>query len=158
MSNMSEGELEFHRKTAKKCFNEAWDYLDKKSGDAQEERQMLHLAHASRYHWGLVGTPKDQAIGDWQISRIYATLNQPNLTLHFAKSCLEACEKNNLSDIIHTACEGMARAHAIGKDYKSAREYIRKAREHFDRLTGLNEEDKKIYLHQLRETEELISR
>ena len=52
----------------------------------------------------------------------------------------------------------MARAHAIGKDYKSAREYIRKAREHFDRLTGLNEEDKKIYLHQLRETEELISR
>ena len=80
MSNMSEGELELHRKTAKKCFNEAWDYLDKKSRDAQEERQMLHLAHASRYHWGLVGTPKDQAIGDWQISRIYATLNPTNPT------------------------------------------------------------------------------
>lgn len=119
---------------------------------------MLHLAHASRYHWGIVGTPKHQAISDWQISRIYATLNQPSLALHFAKSCLETCEQNDLSDIIHTAYEGMARAHAIGKDYKSARECIGKARDHFDRLTALDEEDRKNYSDQIRETEELISR
>ena len=153
---MSENDLEFHRKTAMKCFNEAWDYLDKKSRDAREERQMLNLAHASRYHWGLVGTPKNQAVSDWQISRIYATLNQPNLALHFAKSCLEACEKNALSDTIHTAYEGMARAHAIGGDYKSAREYVAKAREQLARLTGLDEEDVRLYSDQILETEKLI--
>ena len=153
---MSENELEFHRKTAKKCFNEAWDYLDKKSREAQEESQMLHLAHASRYHWSLVGTPTNQAVSDWQISRIYATLNQPGLALHFAKSCLETCEKNDLSDRIHTAYEGMARALAIGGNHKSAREYATKAREQLARLTGLDEEDRKIYSDQIRETEKLI--
>ena len=153
---MSESELEFHRKTAKKCFNEAWNYLDKKSRDAQEERQMLHLAHASRYHWGLAGTHTNQAVSDWQISRIYATLNQANLALQFARSCLETCEKNALSDTVHTAYEGMARAHAIGGDYKSAREYIAKAREQLARLTGLDEEDRRIYSDQIRETEKLI--
>jgi hypothetical protein len=153
---MSESDVEFHRKTAMKCFNEAWDHLDKKSRDAREERQMLHLAHASRYHWGLVGTPTNQAVSDWQISRIYVTLNQPNLALHFAKSCLETCEKNALSDTIHTAYEGMARAHAIGRDYKSAREYIAKAREQLARLSGLDEEDRKTYSDQILETEKLI--
>ena len=153
---MSENEHEFHRKTATRCFNEAWDYLDKKNRESEEDRQMLNLAHASRYHWGLVGTPKNQAVNDWQISRIYATLNQPNLALHFAKSCLEACEKNDLSDTIHTAYEGMARAHAIGGDYKSAREYVAKAREQFARIAGLDEEDKRIYPDQILETEKLI--
>ena len=119
---------------------------------------MLHLAHASSYHWGLVGTPTNQAVSDWQISRIYATLNQPNLALHFAKSCLETCEKNDLSDTIHTAYEGMARAHAIGRDYKSAREYVAKAREQLARLTGLDKEDAKIYSDQIHETEQLIDR
>ena len=153
---MSENELEFHRKTAKKCFNEAWDYLDKKGRDAREESQMLHLAHASRYHWSLIGTPTNQAVSDWQISRIYATLNQPGLALHFAKSCLETCKKNDLSDTMHTAYEGMARALAIGRDNKSAREYVTKAREQLARLTGLDEEDRKIYSDQIRETEKLI--
>jgi len=114
------------------------------------------LAHASRYHWGLVGTPTNQAAGDWQISRVYATLNQPTLALHFAKSCLELCEKNDLSDTIHTAYEGMARAHAIGGDYKSAREYVAKAREQLAHLTGLDEEDRKTYSDQILETERLI--
>lgn len=132
--------------------------MEKKNRDGQEERQMLHLAHASRYHWGLAGTPKHQAISDWQISRIYANLNQPSLALEFAKSCLDACEKNDLSDTIHTAYEGMARAHAIGKDYKSAREYIGKAREYLDRLTGLDEDDRKLYLDQIRETEAIMGK
>jgi hypothetical protein len=156
VSNVSESELEFHRKTAKQCFNEAWDYLDTKSRDAQEERQMLHLAHASRFHWGLVGTPSNQAVGDWQISHVYAALDQPNLALRFAKSCLETCEKNGLSDTLHSAYEGMARAHAIAMDYKSAREYVAKAREQLARLTGLDEADRKIYSDQILETEKLI--
>lgn len=153
---MSQSELEFHRKVAKQCFNKAWDYLDKKDKDANDEQQMLHLAHASRYHWTFVGTPRNMAVSDWQVSRVYAALTQPHLALHFAKSALERMEKDNLSEILHTGYEGMARAYAIAKDNQSARNYIKKAREQLDKATGLDDEDKKIYTDQIRETEELI--
>jgi len=152
---MSESEEEFHRKMARKCFNEAWDYLDKRNKDDGEERTMLHLAHASRYHWGLVGTPRNVAVGDWQISRIYASLNQPELALQFAKSCLEICEKNSLSDVLHTAYEAIARAYAISKDYGRAKDYLNRAREQLTKLK-LDKEDRKAYSDQIRETEQML--
>jgi len=160
---MSRNETEFHRKTAKKCFNETWDYLDKKDRDANDEQQMLHLAHTARYHWGFVQSPKNEqmkhlAVSDWQISRVYAALYQPQLALNFAKSALEIMQKNNLSDVLHTGYEGMARAYAIAKDNQSSRDYIRKAREQLNKATGLDAEDKKIYADQIRETEELIGK
>ncbi len=154
---MSQSEHEFHRKFAAKCFNEAWDYLDKKERDFNDEQVMLHLAHASRYHWSFIGKPRNLAIVDWQISRVYAALNQPQLALNFAKACLETCQKNNLSENLVSAYEGMARAYAIAKDYQSARNYINKAREQL-RVSTADDEDKKIYSGQIRETEELIDK
>jgi len=156
-------EIEFHRKTAKCCFNEAWDYLDKKNRDSNDEQQMLHLAHASRYHWAFVESDqtklaKQLATGDWQISRIYATLHEPQLALHFAKSALRIMQENSLFEILHSGYEGMARAFAIGKDSESASEYIKKAREQLSRAVGLDNEDRAIYLEQIRETELLMNR
>ncbi len=153
---MSRGELEFHRKIAKHCFNEAWDYLDKKDRDANDEQRMLHLAHASRYHWSFVGNAGNMAVGDWQLSRVYAALKEPSLALHFAKSALEICQKNNLSEILISAYEGLARAYAIANDYQSAKNYINKAREQLGNATGLDDEGKKMYSDQIRETEMLI--
>jgi hypothetical protein len=152
---MSQSEIEFHRETAKRCFNEVWDYLDKKDRNANDEQQMLHLAHTARYHRSFVGTAENFAIGDWQISRIYAAPQEPRLALQFAKSSLEIMQKNNLVEILSTGYEGMARACAIAKDYESAGNYITKAREQLAKLT-LDEEDRKIYSDQIRETEELI--
>jgi tetratricopeptide (TPR) repeat protein len=153
---MSTNELEFHKKTAKKCFNEAWDYLDKKSRDANDEQQMLHLAHASRYHWGLVGSARNFAVGDWQLSRVYAALNEPRLALHFAKSALEITQKNNLSENLPSAYEGMARAYAVAKEKRPAMDYIKKAREALDKATGMSAGDKKVYAGQIDETEALL--
>jgi tetratricopeptide (TPR) repeat protein len=154
---MSQSEIEFHRETAKKCFNEAWDYLDKQGRDALDEQQMLHLAHTARYHRSFVGTAENFAIGDWQISRVYAALQEPRLALQFAKSSLEIMQKNNLVEILCTGYEGMARAFAIAKDYESARNYILKAREQLANSI-LDDEDRKIYSDQIRETEELIGK
>jgi hypothetical protein len=160
---MSESEVHFHRETAKKCFNEAWDYLDKKNRNARDEQQMLHLAHAARYHWGFVDAPKAEqmrhlAVGDWQISRVYATLSQPQLALYFAKSALEIMQKNDLSEILHTGYEGMAHAYVIARDHQSALAYIHKAREQLSKASFLDAEDKKIYEDQIRETEKLIDK
>jgi hypothetical protein len=152
---MSQNENEYHKKTAAKCFNEAWDYLDKKNRTTDDEQQMLHLAHAARYHRNFVGTPRNFAIGDWQISRVYAAINEPSLALRFAKSSLEITQKNNLSENLPSAYEGMARAYVIAKQNSSARDYIKKARDAL-KVAKIDAEDKKIYSDQIDETEALL--
>lgn len=152
---LTKSERAFHERTAKKCFNETWDYLEKKERDAFDERKMLNLAHASRYHWNLVGSHRNFAVADWQVSRVYAALNQPSLALLFAKSSLEICLKNDLPEVLPSAYEGMARAYVKAKDYSSARSFISKARQQLS-ISSLDGEDMKVYLNQIRETEELI--
>jgi hypothetical protein len=151
---MSQDERKFHLKTAKKCFNETWDYLEKKNRTPDEDRQMLILAHASRYHWGLIGNAIPIAVGEWQISRVYAELKQAEPSLLFAKSSLELVVKNNLSELLPSAYEGMARAHAVAQQPQLARGYIVKARKVLESIK--DEEDKKIYAGQINETESLL--
>ncbi len=152
---LSKGEGEFHRRTGAPCFNEAWDYLEKKDRDAHDDQHMLYLAHASRFHWSLVGTPRNKAVGDWQISRVYSALNQPQLALRFANSSLELCQKYDLSEILCTAYEAIARAYAVAKDHQSAKDFVKKAYEQLD-ASSVDDEDREIYLGQIRETEGLI--
>jgi hypothetical protein len=153
---MSQVEVErFHRETAKKCFNETWDYLDKKDRDTNDEQQMLHLVHSSRYHWSFVGDERNIAVSDWQVSRVYSALNEAGLALHFAKSSVDRMEKNKLSDILCTGYEAMARALAVAKNYDGAKDYINRARDQLAKA-HLDEEDNKIYRDQIKETEQLI--
>jgi hypothetical protein len=146
---------EFHRETAKKCFNETWDYLEKKNRNADDDQQMLNLAHTARYHSTFVGADRNFAIGDWQISRVYAALNEPRLALHFAKSSLERMERNDLTDILCTGYEAMARAHAVAREFETSRDYLKRAREQLAK-SNMDDEDRKIYLSQIQETEQLI--
>ena len=152
---MPASEREFHRRVARDSFNRAWDLLDKKKRSKDDDVQMLHLAHASRYHWGLVGSPRNKAVGEWQVSRIYSELGQPELALRFANQCLRGCKEARLSEVEATAYEAMARAYAIAKDYSNARGYMAKAHRQLDKLS-LDREDRAIYLKQFKETEALI--
>ena len=75
---------------------------------------MIHMAHASRYHWGVVGGPKELAIGEWQISRVYAVLRRPEPALYHAQRALEICEASEIGDFpLAYAYEALARAFAI---------------------------------------------
>jgi hypothetical protein len=154
---MTEKERRFHRKTAAQCFNKTWDFLEKKRRTADDDAMMLHLAHASRYHWSLVGSPRNQAVGDWQTSRVYAALKQPSLSLQFAKSSLEIARKNNLPTVITTAFEAVARAYAAAVNYKQARSFLGRARRQLGSLK-IDDEDRRIYLGQICDTEKLIRR
>lgn len=152
---MAPTEHDFHRKIAADCFNKTWDYLEQKNRSPDDDQIMLNLAHASRYHWSLIGKPWNFTTGDWQISRVYAALNQPDLALSFAKKALEISEKNNLSERLISAYEGMARAYAVAEKYPSAKEFINKAREQLRNVT-LDADDQKTYSDQIDETERLI--
>jgi hypothetical protein len=154
---MSPTEREFHRKVAVECFNKTWKYLKKQHRTSGDNRLMLNLAHSSRYHWNLVGKASNFAIGDWQISRVYSTLNQPDLAIHFASTSLETCRKNNISGwLLASVYEGMARAYVANKDYRLAEEYLDKARQQL-RSEDVDEEDLKTVSHQIDETERMIN-
>jgi hypothetical protein len=156
MSGNSKADLKFHRKFGAACFNRAWDYLVMKKRSSEDDREMLCLAHASRYHWGIVGTPSNWAIADWQISRVYADLGEPGLALQFAKASLSTCKKNALTELEPTANEAIARAYAVAKDIRNARKFIAKARRQLDR-PNFDKEERETYLGQIRDTERLIS-
>ena len=151
----SQTDKEFHRKVAAECFNRTWDYLQQKNRSLDDDQMMLNLAHASRYHWSLIGKPWNFTTGDWQISRVYATLNQPDLALSFAKKALETSQKHNLSERLISAYEGMARAHAVATEYPLARDLVSKAREQL-RAVSLDDENRKTYSDQIDETEWMI--
>ena len=143
-----------HRETAVKCFNKTWDYLEKKDRSRTDDIEMLLQAHSSLYHWNLVGTLKNKVIGEWQVSRVYVDLKQPELALLFAKSALALCEENKLIYLRVSAYEGMARAYGIGGDRKRASEYLGKARKELGIVK--DKEDRKIFGEQITETERLI--
>jgi len=152
---LSKSEREYHRKTAARCFNETWEYLEKKRRTREEDLKMLQSAHASRYHWGIVGTPRNRAVGEWQISRVYAALKQPRLSLLFAMSSLDACRRENLTEILVPAYEGLARAHAVARERSLARKYLKLAQKLL-RTLDLESEDKRIYLGQIEDTAKMI--
>ncbi len=129
--------------------------MEKKDRTVHDDHLMLHLAHASRYHWSFVGTARNLGVGDWQISRVYAALNQSDLALHFAKTSLEIVEKNALAEMLPTAYEAMARAFACGRKYKLAKEFVERAKKELQTVS-LDEEDKRIYSSQIRDTEAMI--
>ena len=54
---MTEEQKKIHHKLAVDCFNSTWSFLDKKDRTPEDDADMIHTAHASRYHWGQIGTP-----------------------------------------------------------------------------------------------------
>lgn len=106
-----------HRRLAADLFNEVWTLLERPNRTSADDDAMLHAAHASRYHWGAVGEPRNWAIGEWQLSRVYATLERPEPALHHARRGLELCTHHQLSDfVLAYAHEAMARASALAGD------------------------------------------
>jgi hypothetical protein len=111
-----------HRALGAALFNEVWILLEQPNRTRADDDRMLHLAHASRYHWGEVGTPAQLARGEWQCSRVYAVLGRAEPCRHHAQRVLDLCTENALGDWdLAFAHEALARAHAIAGDPDSAR-------------------------------------
>ncbi len=121
---------EEHRKLAISLFNLTWNLLDKKDRNREESDKMIHAAHASRYHWGEIGTPLEFERGEWQISRVYSVLERSEPALYHAKRCLDICKENNIGDFdIAFAYEAIARAHSIAGDKTECNKHLQLAKE-----------------------------
>ena len=108
-------EREWHRKQAASLFNQVWRYLEKKRRTADDDLAMIHAAHASRYHWSVVGKPVNLAVGEWQVSHVYAVLNRPEPSSYHATRCLAICRDRRITGFpLAFAYEALARAAAVG--------------------------------------------
>ncbi|MHA1450785.1 MAG: hypothetical protein ACTSP4_15360 [Candidatus Hodarchaeales archaeon] len=78
---------------------------------------MVHRTHASRYHWGEVGSELNFQRGEWQIARVYTILKRKEPALHFASVCLKRTIDNDFKGFdLAFAYEAMARACALNGD------------------------------------------
>lgn len=99
------------RRLAARLFNRVWELLTTDDRDENADEDMVHAAHASRYHWGQVGEPVNWARGEWQCSRVYATLGRAEPALHHARRCLQLAQEHDLGLFdIGAAHEAIARS------------------------------------------------
>jgi hypothetical protein len=144
---MSE-EKNLHRKFAVSCFNGTWDLIEKTDRTQEDDARMIHMAHASRYHWGEIGTPLNFARGDWQISRVYALLGQGENALAYAKSCLHLCVDNDIGDFdLAFAYEAAARAFKVLDDAEMTEKHLALAKETGEAIE--KEDDQKYFFNEL---------
>jgi DNA-binding transcriptional MerR regulator len=123
-------EPDLHRKIAAAYFNRVWTLLEKEDRTETEDAQMIHAAHASTYHWiEIGGSERRRARGEWQCSRVYCVLGQPEAAMFHAQKVLEICQREGIGDFdLAFAYEGLARASAVAGDTDEAHRWAELAR------------------------------
>ena len=110
-------------------FNRVWALLETADRSPAQTDEMIHAAHASRYHWSVVGEPANLARGEWQCSRVYAVIGRGEPALWHARRCLEILEAAGIGDWdLAAAYEAMARASAVAGDGEAARTWAERSR------------------------------
>jgi hypothetical protein len=106
-----------HSRLGVDLFNHVWTLIETADRTAAQTDEMIHAAHASRYHWWRADAgPEHLARGEWQCSRVYAVLGRGEPALWHARRCLEMCEANGIGDWdLAFAYEALARLARRGR-------------------------------------------
>ena len=121
---------EAHRRLGTALYNRVWTLLETPDRSSQQTDEMIHAAHASRYHWTMGGEPANLARGEWQCARVYAVLGRGEPALWHARRCVELCEEHGLGDWdLAAAYEAMARASSVAGDETGTRSWVERARD-----------------------------
>ena len=132
----------WHHTFAPRAVDEAWELLDKTDPTREEEEAMLAATFAQRYHWYQVGTARQQAIADWQVSRVAAVLGYADLALRFGERSLALCLDHDLDAFVTGfAHEAIARAAAEVDDIEMFTEHLELAKERLAEVEDPEERD-----------------
>jgi hypothetical protein len=137
---------EAERALAVQLYNKTWTLIAKPDRTQDEDDEMLHCAHASRYHWGEIGTAANRARGDWQCSRVYAILGRTESALHHARRCLELVESfpDDMEEFdLPAAYEALARASSVAGAFDEARRYTELGR---GACARISDEDDRVHI------------
>jgi len=123
------------RGLAVQLFNDVWSLLEREGRSAEEDDRMLHMVHASRFHWDNVGDDQNRAVGEWQCARVYATLGRGEAAVFHARRCLAYAEHPGVDDwVAASGYEALARAQAAAGDVDAARDARGQALQLLDRV------------------------
>lgn len=135
------------REVAVELFNLVWNLLERSDRTESDDDRMLHAAHASRYHWGEVGAAEQQAVGEWQCSRVYAVLGRGEPALHHAGRVLDIARSDGVPEWVGASgMEAMARASAVTGDEAAAAEWTARARSAAMAIEDEDKEDREVVL------------
>jgi DNA-binding transcriptional MerR regulator len=132
LDDLTDLDAAMHRRIAVALFDHVWTLLEKPERTPAETDEMIHAAHASRFHWSRAeGT---QAVnlgrGEWQCSRVYAVLGQGEPARWHANRCLAYVDAagDAAADWDRPAAfEALARAHAVSGEPAAAAEWKARA-------------------------------
>ena len=127
---------------AAQLFNETWRLLELQGRSEHDDDRMIHAAHASRFHWGEVGTAVNRAIGEWQVSHVYSVLGRPEPATYHAVRSLATCKENGIEDFpLAFAYEAFARADAVAGRKGDLRRHLALARDVGSRIKDKEDRD-----------------
>jgi DNA-binding transcriptional MerR regulator len=127
-----------HRRLAAELFNHVWRLLEAEERTREDDDEMIHAAHASRWHWSRTGVDdlnQRLAVGEWQCSRVYAVLGRGEPALFHARRCLDRVERGGVESwAVASAYEAMARASSVAGDRAAFDEWRERARSAADEI------------------------
>ncbi len=126
MNMNEERKMEAHRYFAADCFNRIWEILDKVDRDPGDIEKMIHLAHASFWHWTQISdaTATNLSVGYWMLSRVYVMAMDDMNALIYANKCLDVTIENDLEPFsLAYGYEAFSRALKIAGDIEKSEEY-----------------------------------
>jgi DNA-binding transcriptional MerR regulator len=141
-----------HRRLAVDLFNRSWRLLETENRTPEQDDELVHVVHASRYHWGEVGTAANLARGENQCARAYAALGRPEPALHHANRALELVRAGGegLEDWdLASALEVLSRAYLAAGDREEAAHYAGLARKELE--TVADPDDREVIEGQIAE-------
>ena len=107
-------ETDAHRRIAVELFNHVWALLETDDRTREQDEEMIHAAHASRWHWSRSAVPdmgQRLLVGEWQCARVYSVLGRGEPAVYHAQRCVEMSRAEEIEDwAVAAACEAMARA------------------------------------------------
>ena len=141
-----------HRRLAVDLFNRSWRLLETEGRTPEQDDELVHVVHASRYHWGEVGNAANLARGENQCARAYAALGRPEPALHHANRALELARAggDGLEDWdLASALEVLARAHLAAGDRAATAECAELARKELESVA--DPDDREVVESQIAE-------
>ena len=132
----------WHRTFAPAAFNHTWTLLDSEVLSREQEEEMLSSTFAQRYHWYVVGKPRNWAIADWQVARVAAMIGYFDLARRFGERSLEVGIEHDLGPfVVGFAHEAIARAAAQVDDVDTFTEHLSLARAQLAKIEDGEERD-----------------
>jgi len=131
-----------HEYFLKICFNGVWDLIEKTTRSPSENKEMIHMSHASMYHWSKRpdGTDQNLSVGCWQLSRVYTLVGEADNAIKYGRLCLDHSKKDGVAVVfLGYAYEALARAYALAGDGEKKEAFMKKA---IQIAEGLSSDDK----------------